>query len=248
MSQHDREEAARPDILQVRKTFQFGRLVIGMQFDPAESFAPESGELDDLGIVQSTATQSSNGISRHNPSQSPFTRFTAQRPVIYSGSHSGFFEHEEAQAVLTRFGGVAKSSTVPHAAIMERSFAKQIIANRPNVSLQAIVSECRQVADKLPDRQYGHVHEAIARGSVILLRLDRVAGQRLAQDIGRLCKHFGVPFDNDQKAFFPHVTVARAPDSETANQIAEQLNPVINPSKGPKANAIGFGGVTVLQG
>ena len=203
----------------IKKDVQIGRLVIGRELKQGEYSPPK-----------------------------PFLRFTAQRPVIYSGSPMGFFESRQAQAFLTSVRGVARVATVPHATVIAPELVQKILGSRPKASIMEVSSDCRQFADRLPDKRYGHVKGAHAIGKHVTLKLDSTATQRLNNDAEAIRSYFDIPFDPDERPFSPHINVAIAITAEAASGLAEELDAFIKPSEDSSNMPIAFGGVTVLTG
>jgi hypothetical protein len=172
-----------------------------------------------------------------------------QRPVIFSSTQAGFFENEEAQSLLLSMHDEARFPLVPHVTIAQQALIRQIMLRRKGMPVNGIASECRQVVDKLPDRKYAHVMGAKTIGErAVALDLDWDSRGKLLSDVRGIAEHYGIPMAKGKKAaFYPHVTIAWAPDTQTADQMAEKLDDFIRSTK-PAPTAIGFGSPTVLVG
>jgi hypothetical protein len=196
---------------------------------------------------------------RHARPTASADTFYVQRPIIYSGSSAGFFENPTTLAELEDIQKESRGVAVPHVTIGGARLTRQILAQRPELSVKGAASETRSVFDDpLKDRRYGHVNGAVNLNEYVALTLDEVTRSKLGQDVEALCEHFGIPFNPEDitnnphtpNGHFFHVTVAVAASAKKAQRIASRLNEFVQVSHDParpEAKAVGFGMATVLE-
>lgn len=240
----------------VRKGFRIGGIVFGRRIGkgPAEGAA-------ELPLDTLATDETSDEMLETEPSSEPDTGnlnfgvrslITIQRPVVYSGTRSGFFEDEAAQSLLLGMMDRAQAPMSPHVTIAKKALVQQIVGRRQGIPINMIESECRQAVDGLPDRRYAHIIRAKPWGNAVMLDLDWEGRGRLLKDVREICEHFEIPFDGNTKAsYYPHVTVLSTKTPEAAEEMAGELNEIIVGSGVPEAGearptAIGFGTPTVL--
>lgn len=205
-------------VVPVKKSLQIGGLVIGK----------------DMGERQ--------------PMYQPFSRLTAHRPIIYSGSSSGFFENRDVLSYVSSIERVAKVAIVPHVTVVKVGLMDWIADAHPDLSPAELAGELRECTDGLPVRQYGHIGMASTDGPHVQLRLDSVGANRLNGDFVAIRKYFGVPDGEYVGRYVPHITLAIAPNEAVATEIVAELNAFIKPEEGETNMPVAFGDVTVLNG
>jgi hypothetical protein len=176
-------------------------------------------------------------------------RFIVHRPVIYSGNdEEGFFENPEVQSLLEGVEDVAALPSVPHVTVTSPSFGRRVMAEHPDMSLLAILSECRKVADGMPDRQSGLVKSVRLLGGkdrpYVVLNPRNALKKSIRDEFEEMHAHFGIPFD--LKHFFPHVSLIKVFDPEKAVHLRDRLNDVI--SGYDRSMHVALGGLTAIRG
>jgi 2'-5' RNA ligase len=250
-----RETPGEPEATPARKGFRIGGIIFGRRTNrgPAEEAAepplegPDPDEMPDE-VLETPVPEPDTGSLDFGVR----SLITIQRPIVYSGTRSGFFENEAAQSLLLSMMNRAQAPMSPHVTIAKRALVQQIVERRKGVPINMIESECRQAVDGLPDRRYAHIIRAKAWGNAVMLDLDWEGRGRLLKDVREICEHFEIPFDGDTKAsYYPHITVLSTKTQEAAEEMAGELNEIIVGSGEPapgevRPTAIGFGTPTVL--
>jgi hypothetical protein len=249
------QPADQPDLIVVRKSFEVAGFVVGRPMD-AESPVAEVLELEPELIAEDEGAEEmpEESAEPDTGSFSPARRslLTIQRPVVYSGP-SGFYENETVQSLLWRLRKKGEIPGAPHVTIAKRALVRQILSRREGVPVNQVESECREAVDELPDRRYAKITGAKAANNTVMLDLDWHSRGILLKDVQRICEHFGVPLNKGTKAsFYPHVTVMTARKPEAAQEIADELDTIIQGSGGEpepgevRPTAIGFGMPNVI--